>query len=238
MKVIYEKEYAPLINYDEAYVYLDTNAEKLSIYAYYTFDAQNRIDFAWYVPPNLTKYAYNDLLDEVKPLATKLLEHHEIYDGHGNLGGEGMYIEDEIGQLIDERVTSEDRVVYTVESSTEDVREYYSPLDISPSRLKQIAREKIDDDGDYALYFNDGAEDYEIASMTIIGYKIEYMDVEEASEYLSQIYSVYKKDGFASDFEDVLLPFLEEEGYIEYIDGEYYLAGMEDDEEAHIPLKW
>ena len=74
----------------------------------------------------------------------------------------------------------------------------------------------------------------------IIGEEFEYMDtdVEEICDYLSRIYSVYEKDGFASDFEDVLLPFLEEEGYIEYIDGDWYLADTEDDEENHVPLEW
>ena len=200
MKVIYEKEYAPFIDYDDAYVYLDTNMEELSIEPYYTINAQNRIDFAWHVPNKFDKYAYNDLLDEIKPLADELLEHHVIYDRQGSLDDMGMYIEDAIEQLIDERVASEDRLVYTVESSVEDVDYYFSPLDISPSKLKQIAREEFNHDGDYVLYFSNDAERYELASMIIIGNSIEDMNARKASEYLSHIYSVYKKDGFASDF--------------------------------------
>ena len=238
MKVIYEEDYAPYVDYDEAYIYLDAENEELSILTYYTFDAQTRRDFAWGVSTMLDNRAYNDLLDEVKPLATKLLKHHTIDDGHGYLDEDGEAIEDEIEQLIDEWVASEDRKVYFVGADRENVDQYYPPLDVSPSKLREIARETIDPDGDYVLYFDNDADEYEIASMNLIGYTTEYMDGEQASEYLSQIYSVYKKDGFASDFEDVLLPFLEEEGYIEFIDGEYYLAGMEDDEEAHIQLKW
>lgn len=238
MKVIYEEDYAPCVDYDEAYIYLDAENEELSILTYYTFDAQTRRDFAWGVSTMLDNRAYNDLLDEVKPLATKLLKHHTIDDGHGYLDEDGEAIEDEIEQLIDERVASEDRLVYFVGADREGVDHYYPPLDVSPSKLREIARETIDPDGDYVLYFDNDADEYEIASMNLIGYEIEYMDVEEASEYLSQIYSVYKKDGFASDFEDVLLPFLEEEGYIEFIDGDYYLADTEDDEDNHIPLEW
>lgn len=238
MKVIYEKDYAPYINYDDAYVYLDTSHEELSIEPYYTINAQNGVDFAWHVRPTFDKNAYNDLLDEIKPLADELLEHHVIYDRRGSLDDMGMYIEDAIEQLIDERMASEDRLVYTVESSIEDVHYYYSPWDISPSKLKQIAREEFDHDGDYVLYFNNDAEEYELASMIIIGNSIENMNARKASEYLSHIYSVYKKDGFASDFENVLLPFLEENGGIEFIDGDWYLAYTEDDEENHIPLEW
>ena len=238
MKVIYEEEYAPFINYDDAYVYLDTRDEELSILTYYTGRAYNRKDFAWHVPVYYDNRAYNDLLDEIKPLATKLLEHHTIDVERGQLDEEGAYIEHEIEQLIHEWVASEDRRVYVVGADGEDVHYYYSPWDISPSKLREIAREKVDPDGDYVLYFDNDADEYEIASMILIGNAIEDMNVEQACDYLSHIYSIYEKDGFRSDFEDVLLPFLEEERYLEFIDGDYYLADTEDDEENHVPLEW
>ena len=242
MKVIYveEEDYAPYVDYDEAYIYLDTENEELSILTYYTFDAQTRRDFAWGVSTILDNNAYNNLLDEVKPLATKLLKHHTIEDGHGYLDEDGEAIEDEIEQLIGERVTFTDRRVYFVGADREDVDHYYSPWDVSPSKLREIARETIDPDSGYVLYLDNDAENYEIASMNLIGEEFGYVDtdVEEICDYLSRIYSVYEKDGFASDFEDVLLPFLEEEGYIEYIDGDWYLADTEDDEDNHIPLEW
>lgn len=240
MKVIYEEDYAPFINYNDAYVYLDTRNEKLRITTYYTVNTHNRIDFAWSIPTRFDKNAYNDLLDEIKPLATKLLEHHTIDVGRGYLDEDGEDIEDDIARLIHEWMGDEDRIVYVVGADREDIEYYYSPWHVSPSKLREIARGKTDPDGDYILYFDNDAENYEIASMELIGEAFEYedMNVEQACEYLSHIYSVYEKDGFRSDFEDVLLPFLEEEGYIEFIDGDWYLADTDDDEENHIPLEW
>lgn len=238
MKVVYEEDYAPFINYNDVYVYLDTEDEKLKLTTYYTFNVHDGIDFAWSVPNRFDKNAYNDLLDEIKPLAIELLKHHTLDDGRGYLDEDGDDIEDEIARVIHEWMEDEDRIVYFVGADTTDVHYYYSPWDVSPSKLREIARGQTDSDGDYILYFDNDAEEYENASMTIIGNSIEDMNVEQACEYLSHIYSVYEKDGFRSDFEDVLLPFLEEEGYIEFIDGEYYLADTEDDEENHIPLEW
>lgn len=238
MKVIYEEDYAPLINYIDAYVYLDTGYERLLITTYYTSNVQKRIDFVWSIPTRFNKNAYNDLLDEIKPLAVELLKHHTIDDGRGYLDEDGEDIKDEIGRLIHEWKEDEDGIVYIVGADREDVHYYYSPWGISPSKLREIARGKVDHDGNYILYFDNDAENYEIASMELIGEAIYNMNVEQACDYLSHIYSIYKEDGFASDFEDVLLPFLEEEGYIEFIDGEYYLTDTEDDEENHIPLEW
>ena len=242
MKVIYvyEEDYAPYVDYDEAYIYLDTENEELSILTYYTFDAQTRRDFAWGISTLYDNRVYNDLLDKIKPLAIELLKHHTIDDGHGYLDEDGEDIEDEIVRLIHDYTYDEDRKVYFVGADREDVNHYYPPWDVSPSKLREIAREKVDPDSGYVLYFDNDAENYEIASMELIGEEFGYVDtdVEEICDYLSHIYSVYEKDGFASDFEDVLLPFLEEEGYIEFIDGDWYLADTEDDEEAHIPLKW
>ena len=242
MKVIYveEEDYAPYVDYDEAYIYLDTENEELSILTYYTFDAQTRRDFAWGISTLYDNRVYNDLLDEVKPLATKLLKHHTIDDGHGYLDEDGEDIEDEIVRLIDDWTYDEDRKVYFVGADREDVNHYYPPWDVSPSKLREIARETIDPDSGYVLYLDNDAENYEIASMNLIGEEFGYVDtdVEEICDYLSRIYSVYEKDGFASDFEEILLPFLVEEEFIELIDGEYYLADTEDDEENHVPLEW
>ena len=240
MKVIYEEDYAPYVDYDEAYIYLDTRDEDLSILTYYTVDAYNRIGFAWEISTLFDKNAYNDLLDEIKPLANELLKHHTVYNGVGYLDEDGEDIRDDIARIIHEWAMSEDRHVYFVGADREDVDHYYPPWEVSPSKLREIAREKVDPDGDYVLYFDNDAENYEIASMKLIGEEFGYVDTDvgEVCDYLSHIHSVYEKDGFASDFEDVLLPFLEEEGYIEFIDGEYYLADTEDDEEAHVPLEW
>ena len=229
MKVIYEEDYAPFINYTDAYVYLDTRKEELRITTYYTFNVHDRIDFAWIIPTRFDRNAYNDLLDEIKPLAIELLKHHTIDGGRGYLDEDGEDIKDEIGRLIHEWMEDEERFVYFVEADRMDVDSYYSPWYVSPPELREIARGKTDPNGDFVLYFvDDYAEHYEIASMEVIGDSIEDMTVEQASKYLSRIYSVYEKDGFASDFEDVLLPFLEEEGYIEYVDGDWYLADTED----------
>ena len=104
----------------------------------------------------------------------------------------------------------------------------YIPSEVSPSKLREIVSVGEDPEMGYAIYFQDDVEDYENTSMRMIGYDIEDMDGEQASRYLSMIYSTYKDDGFASDFEEILLPFLEEEGYIEYVNGDYYLADTED----------
>lgn len=240
MKVIYEEDYAPFINYNDAYVYLDTSHEELSIVPYYTANVQNGIDFVWHVPTDLTTDGYNILLDEIKPLADELLEHHVIYNRHGSLDEDGEDIRFDIEQLIDEWVDeNENKRMTTIRADAHDIDFYgYRPDEVSPSKLREIASDGYDPVMDYALYFKDDAGEYEIASMAMIGDKIEDMDGEQASKYLSMIYSTYKDDGFASDFEEILLPFLEEEGYIEYVDGDYYLADTEDDEENHIPLEW
>ena len=230
MEVIYEEKYAPYINYSDAYVYLDTSHEELSIVPYYTANVQNGIDFVWHVPTDLDTNGYNDLLDEIKPLADELLKHHVIYNRHGSLDEDGEDIRFDIEQFIDEWVDeNENRRMTTIRADVHDIDFYgYRPDEVSPSKLREIVSVGEDPDMGYALYFKDDAEDYEIASMAMIGDEIEDMDGEQASKYLSMIYSTYKDDGFASDFEDVLLPFLEDEGYIEYVDGDYYLTNTED----------
>ena len=240
MKVIYEEDYAPFINYNDAYVYLDTKDEELRITTYYTFNVRNGIDFVWYVPTDLDTDGYNILLDEIKPLAIKLLKHHTVDDRGGHLDEDGEYIRFDIERFIAEWLDENgNRRMSTIRADTSDLEEFgYIPLEVSPSKLREIASDGEDPEMDYALYFQDDVEDYEIASMAMIGDKIEDMNAEQASKYLSMIYSVYKKDGFASDFEDILLPFLEEEEFIEFVDGDYYLADTEDDEENHIPLEW
>lgn len=240
MKVIYEEDYAPFINNNDAYIYLDTSHEELSIVPYYTANVQNGIDFVWHVPTDLDTLGYNTLLDEIKPLADELLEHHVIYNRHGSLDEDGEDIRFDIEQLIDEWVDeNENRRMTTIRADAHDIEFYgYSPLEVSPSKLREIVSDGEDPEMGYALYFQDDVEDYEIASMAMIGDKIEDMNAEQASRYLSMIYSTYKSDGFASDFEEILLPFLVEEEFIELIDGEYYLADTEDDEENHVPLEW
>ena len=230
MKVFYEEDYAPFVNYNDAYVYLDTQNEELSITTYYTSDVQMRIDFVWYVPTDLDTDGYNILLDEIKPLAIKLLKHHTIDDRGGHLDEDGETIRFDIERYIAEWLDENgNRRMSTIRADTSDLEEFgYRPSDVSPSKLREIASVGEDPDMGYALYFQDDVEDYENTSMTMIGDDIIGMDGEQASRYLSMIYSTYKADGFASDFEEILLPFLEEEGYIEYVNGDYYLADTED----------
>lgn len=233
MKVYHVEAYAPFINDSEAYVYLNTQNETLGINIY-TINAHNLIDIAWPVPTDLDTLGYNTLLDEIKPLASKLLEHHTVeytMNGkRGRLDEDGVDIAEEIADFIADWLEENDnRRMTTIRAFAEDIEMYgYIPSEVSPSKLREIVSDGEDPEMGYAIYFQDDVEDYENTSMRMIGYDIEDMDGEQASRYLSMIYSTYKDDGFASDFEDILLPFLEDEGYIEYVDGDYYLTNTED----------
>ena len=84
----------------------------------------------------------------------------------------------------------------------------------------------INTDGDYAIYFPDSPDEYEEVLMYSIASHVESIarnGTEQVSKFLQKIRNVYKKDGYAFEFEKTLLPFLEEQYLIRNVNGKWYL---------------
>ena len=248
MKVTYEMDSVPFVGYRYAKVYLDTRNEELYVYgdddADTTWGVSRSIDFSWDIDPELVGYAYNELLDDIKPYAEELLKHHTIdWD-------EGMGLLDDVGNDLYEKIESiighysnEERDssyhVWTVTPYITDNDDAFDPLEISPSKLKEIAKNEVYDNGVGLLYMDGNSEEFEESSLYRISLEVDRFDTfADAMKYLRAIKTRYEKDGYGNDFYTVLLPYLENEGVLEYKDGEWYFYETYDDDWIAEPLRF
>ena len=201
-------------------VYLDTSSEKLYIREYFgntiPADEWNGIDFAWGVPRDILGEGYNDLMDDIKRYATLIVESDDKY--------ERLELVDKVQTIID-NFDFEPYEVLTLSSDDDNLTYYYPYTEFSPAGLRDIVSEgMINTDGNEPIYFPDSPDEYEESLMySIASYieSIEHNGVEYVSKFLQKIRNVYKKDGYASEFEKTLLPFLEEQYIIQNVNGKY-----------------
>lgn len=247
MKVIYETESVPFIGYKYADVYLDTRNEELYVYGHSDsatpWEVSSGIDFSWDVDPELVGYAYNKMLDDIKPYAEKLLKHHTVdWDEEtGMLDDVGNDLYEEIESAIYYYSNEERDSAFHVWTVTPDIDEddMFNPLDVSPSKLKEIAENEVYDNGVGLTYMDGTPEEFEESSLYGIALEVDRFDTfEDAMEYLRAIKTRYEKDGYGNDFYDVLLPSLENEGIVEYKDGEWYFYETYDDDWTAEPLRF
>ena len=201
-------------------VYLDTSSEKLYIREYFgntiPADEWNGIDFAWGVPRDILGEGYNDLMDDIKRYATLIVESDDKY--------ERLELVDKVQTIID-NFDFEPYEVLTLRSNDDNLTYYYPYTEISPTGLRNIVSEgMINTDGDFVIYFPDSPDEYEESLMYSIASYIESIDhngAEYVSKFLQKIRNVYKKDGYASEFEKTFLPFLEKQYIIQNVNGKY-----------------
>ena len=201
-------------------VYLDTSSEKLYIRKYFgntiPADEWNGIDFAWGVPRDILGEGYNDLMDDIKRYATLIVESDDKY--------ERLELVDKVQTIID-NFDFEPYEVLTLRSNDDNLTYYYPYTEISPTGLRNIVSEgMINTDGDFVIYFPDSPDEYEESLMYSIASYIESIDhngAEYVSKFLQKIRNVYKKDGYASEFEKTFLPFLEKQYIIQNVNGKY-----------------
>ena len=201
-------------------VYLDTSAEKLYIREYFgnavPADEWNGIDFAWGVPRDILGEGYNALMDDIKRYATRIVESNDKY--------ERLELLDKVQDIIN-NFDFEPYEVLTLRSNDDNLTYYYPYTEISPAGLRDIVSEgTINTDGDFAIYFPDSPDEYEESLMYSIASYIESIDhngAEYVSKFLQKIRNVYKKDGYASEFEKTFLPFLEKQYIIQNVNGKY-----------------
>lgn len=223
VSIKYEDDYSVPYPYGTVIgVYLDTLAKKLYIREYFgnviPEDEWNGIDFAWGVPTDILGDGYNALMNEIKRYATRIVDSDDKY--------ERLELVDEVQDIID-NFDFEPYEVMTLSTSDDIVTYYYPYTEISPTGLRDIVSEgMINIDGDFAIYFPDSPDDYEEVLMYSIASHVESIarnGTEQVSKFLQKIRNVYKKDGYASEFEKTLLPFLEEQYLIQNVNGKWYL---------------
>ena len=203
-------------------MYLNTFAEKLYIREYLgnsmSANEWNGTDFAWGVPRDILGEGYNALMDDIKRYATRIVESDDKY--------ERLELVDKVQDIID-NFDFEPYEVLTLRSNDDNLTYYYPYTEISPAGLRDIVSEgMINTDGDFVIYFPDSPDEYEESLMYSIASYIESIDhngAEYVSKFLQKIRDVYKKDGYASEFEKTFLPFLEEQYLIRHVNGKWYL---------------
>ena len=203
-------------------MYLNTFAEKLYIREYLgnsmSANEWNGTDFAWGVPTDILGEGYNALMDDIKRYATRIVESDDKY--------ERLELVGKVQTIIDD-FDFEPYEVMTLSTDDDNVTYYYPYTEISPAGLRDIVSEgMINTDGDYAIYFPDSPDEYEEVLMYSIASHVESIvrnGTEQVSKFLQKIRNVYKKDGYASEFEKTLLPFLEEQYIIRNANGKWYL---------------
>lgn len=226
ISIKYEDEWSVPYTYGtHIAIYLDTLAETLGIREYngnfVPEDEWNGISFAWGVPTDIVGNGYNDLMDDIKRYATQIVDSDDKY--------ERLALVDKVQTIIDE-FDFEPYAVLTLSSDDDNLTYYYPYTEISPSFLRDIVSEgMINTDGNETIYFPDNPAEYEEAMMYAIASHIERIErngVEQVSKFLQKIRDVYKTDGYASEFEKTLLPFLEEQYIIQNVNGKWYLNYM------------
>lgn len=250
MKVTYETETVPFIGYNYAIVYLDTGNEELYVYGdddgAISWEVSNNIDFSWDVDPELVGYAYNEMLDDIKPYAEKLLKHHIVdWDEEtGMLDDVGNNLYEEIESIIG-RYSNEERDtwyhVWTVDPyrMDDDDEVMFNPLNVSPSKLKEIAENEVYDNGIGLMYMDGKPKEFEESSLYRISLEVDRFNTfEDAMKYLRAIKTRYEKDGYGNDFYTILLPYLEKEGVLESENGEWYFYETYDDDWTAEPLRF
>lgn len=242
MKVIYETQTLPCIHYHRASVYLDTKNETLSIAfigSSLPLNVRYGIDLMWNVPINLLGETYNEILDEIKPIAEKLLKHHTLVDENNRVVGEldevGVKLSIDIYRVIDDYSNDEKYRVMTFYPDPNEIEGVFDPYYISPSKLAKLVEGEIYNVNGYIIAYFDGTpKEFEEASMELVAQAFRIMkhyDCESFLDYLRVIKQRYKKDGYAEDFVDKLVDYLEDENIFEYVDGEWYFTDYYDFEE-------
>ena len=223
VSIKYEDEYTVPYPYGTNIgVYLDTSAEKLYIREYFgntiPADEWNGIDFAWGVPTDILSEGYNELMNDIKRYATRIVESDDKY--------ERLELVDEVQDIID-NFDFEPYEVMTLSPGDDNLTYYYPYTEVSPAGLRDIVSEgMINTDGNEPIYFPDSPYDYEESLMYSIASHVESIarnGAEQVSKFLQKIRNVYTKDGYAPEFEKTLLPFLEEQYLIRNINGKWYL---------------
>ena len=223
VSIKYEEEWSVPYPYGtNIRMYLNTFAEKLYIREYLgnsmSANEWNGTDFAWGVPRDILGEGYNALMDDIKRYATRIVESDDKY--------ERLELVDKVQTIIDD-FDFEPYEVMTLSTDDDNVTYYYPYTEISPAGLRDIVSEgMINTDGDYAIYFPDSPDEYEEVLMYSIASHVESIvrnGTEQVSKFLQKIRNVYKKDGYASEFEKTLLPFLEEQYIIRNANGKWYL---------------
>lgn len=221
VSIKYEDEYTVPYPYGaDIAVYLNTFAEKLYIREYHgnsmSANEWNGTDFAWGVPRDILGEGYNALMDDIKRYATRIVESDNKH--------ERLELVDKVQTIID-NFDFEPYEVMTLSSNDDNLTYYYPYTEISPAGLRDIVSEgMINTDGDFVIYFPDSPDEYEESLMYSIASYIESIDhngAEYVSKFLQKIRDVYKKDGYASEFEKTFLPFLEKQYVIQNVNGKY-----------------
>ena len=223
VSIKYEDEYTVPYPYGaDIAVYLNTFAEKLYIREYHgNFIPENEwngIDFAWGVPTDILSEGYNELMNDIKRYATRIVESDDKY--------ERLELVNEVQDIID-NFDFEPYEVMTLSPGDDLLTDYYPYTEVSPAGLRDIVSEgMINTDGNEPIYFPDSPSEYEESLMYSIAYHVESIvrnGTEQVSKFLQKIRNVYTKDGYASEFEKTLLPFLEEQYLIRNVNGKWYL---------------
>lgn len=242
MRVVYQTQTLPCIDFNRASVYLDTQNEILSIVERngnsVPLDVRDGIDLMWEVPTNLFGETYNEILDEVKPIAEKLLKHHTLVDENAHVVGEldeiGEDLSFDIYRAIADYSNDEKYRIVTFYPDSNDIEGTFDPYHFSPSKLAELVEGEIYNVNGYVIAYFDGTpKEFEEASMELVTQAFSMMryDCKSFLDYLRDIKRRYEKDGYAEDFVDKLVDYLEDELIFEYVDGEWYFTDVYEFEE-------